>query len=303
MHKCANKTDQLIVSLASLALGILFGGSAGAQSASGANRAPPLPLGGLSQDQIDAMANKHDKYLSALAPENLRKPRAQPPIDLTGVWFIDLRHAFGDYLFGPPYPEFIGEAKQAMAEAAAARAKGESYRNTTAECYPAGVPMVTTYVWPTAVIQLPTVIWVTYSQDSTFRAIYIDGRGHTDPDIAVPTYNGEAIGHWEGRELVVDSKYFETREHYIDGGIPISNEFELVERMRLKEHDAVLEIEYTMTDPKMWKGKWTSIKRFLRQNYSDLPQVTCTRELNKTLPSTPEGAAEVDQRERDRHKR
>ncbi len=45
---------------------------------------------------------------------------------------------------------------------------------------------------------------------NSYRVIYLDGRKHTDPDIAISTYNGESIGHWEGDTLVVDTKYFET---------------------------------------------------------------------------------------------
>ena len=42
---------------------------------------------------------------------------------MTGTWFVNLRHAFADFMFGPPYPEFYEAGKQAMVEAAAAAAR------------------------------------------------------------------------------------------------------------------------------------------------------------------------------------
>jgi hypothetical protein len=54
-----------------------------------------------------------------------------------------------------------------------------------------------------------------------------------------------------------------------------------------------------MVDPKSWKGEWKSTKRWMRMDYSDIPEVECLPNLNKNLPSTAEGAAEVDRREKE----
>jgi hypothetical protein len=124
---------------------------------------------------------------------------------------------------------------------------------------------------------------------NSLRLIYLDGRAHTDPDIAISTYNGESIGHWEGKTLVVDTKYFEPNQHYIDIGIPISDQFHMVERMQLLDAGKTLQIEYIMTDPDMWKGEWRSTKRWMREDYSDVPEVECLPNLNQNLPGTREG--------------
>ena len=156
--------------------------------------------------------------------------------------------------------------------------------------------MIMTRVWPTSVIQLPTIIYMLFGFTNSMRFIYLDGRPHADPDYSVPTYNGESIGHWEGDALVVHSKYFETNEHYIDSGIPISDEFEMVERISLRDKGVTLHIDYTLTDPKMWKGEWKSSKDFIRQDYSDIPEVECLPNLNQNLPSTSAGQKAVDDR-------
>jgi hypothetical protein len=263
-----------------------------------ANAQPPGgQRGGLTQERIDELSLKHDGFYGALAPENLKKERPKPPFDLTGTWFIDLRRAFSDFRFGPPYPEFYEEGQKALKEAAEHAAAGKPYRDSIGQCYPAGMPMIMTRVWPISMIQMPTVIYMLFAFTNKMRFIYLDGRSHTDPDIAVPTYNGESIGRWEGDTLVVHTKYFETNHHWIDSGIPISDEFEIVERIKLKENGTILEIEYIMTDPKMWKGEWRSTKRWLRVDYSDIPEVNCLPNLNQNLPSTEEGQQALKERE------
>lgn len=267
-----------------------------ASSPESANAPPPRP--GLTQERIDELSHKHDGYYGALAPQNLAKPRPKPPFDVTGTWFIDLRRSFNDFMFGPPYPEFYEAGRQALKEAAEARAAGKRYRDSIGQCYPPGMPMIMTRVWPIAMIQLPTAIYMISGFNNSLRVIYLDGRKHSDPDIVVPTYNGESIGWWEGNELVIHTKYFETNEHWIDTGIPISDEFEIIERVRMKDEGRTLEIEYIMTDPKNWKGEWRSTKRWMRVDYSDIPEVECLPNLNENLPSTEKGEAAMEARER-----
>ena len=241
---------------------------------------------GLTPQQVDELSHKHDGFYGALAPQNLRQKRPKPPFDLTGTWFVDLRHSFLDFMFGPPYPQFYAAGQQAMQEAAAARAAHKPYRDSIGQCYPAGMPMIMTRVWPISMVQLPTVVYMLFGFTNSMRFIYLDGRPFTDPDIAVPSYNGESIGHWEGDALVVHTKYFETNEHWIDMGLPISEDFEITERIRLLDRGQTLQIEYTLTDPKNWKGEWHSTKRWLRADYSDIPEVECLPNLNRNLPST-----------------
>jgi hypothetical protein len=252
---------------------------------------------GLTQSRIDDLSSKHDGYWGMLAPENLRKPRPKAPFDLTGTWFVDLRRSFSDFMFGPPYPEFYEGGQQAMKEAAAAAKAGKPYRDSIGECYPAGMPMIMTRVWPIQMIQLPTGIFMISGFENAVRIIYTDGRGFSDPNIAVPSYNGESIGHWEGKTLVVNTKYLEPNQHFIDMGLPVSDQFEFTERMQMLDGGEVLQIEYIMTDPKNWKGEWRNTKRFMKLHNSDIAEVECLPNLNQNLPSTEEGQAAIKARE------
>lgn len=254
------------------------------------------PLMPIPQAQLDQMVPKHPGYLGALAPENLKKPRPAPPFDLTGTWFVDLSKGFADYMFGPPYPKFGPEGIEALIEAPKAQAKGTTYRDAIGQCYPPGMPMIMTRVWPHAFIQLPTAIYMISGFNNSVRQIFLDGREFSDPDIVVPSYNGESIGTWEGDTLVVHSKYFETDNHYIDLGIPISDAFEMTERIRLLDGGKVMEIAYTLTDPNMWQGEWHSTKRFNRQDYTDINEAECILQYNQHLPGTNLGKETTDAR-------
>jgi hypothetical protein len=276
------------------ALALSAGLAAGLLATAAAAQPPPSGRM-LTQDQLDGLAHKHDGYLGALAPDNLKKKRPKAPFDVTGTWFVDLHEGFDKFMFGPPYPEFYEPGKQALKESAEAAKKGERYRDTIGECYPAGMPLIMTRVWPTAMIQMPTAIYMVTGFMNSLRIIYLD-REHSPADEVPLTYNGESIGHWEGDTLVVSTKYIEPNQHWIDRGIPISDQFEIVERMKMIEGGKTLQVEYIMTDPKMWKGEWRSTKRFLRQDYSDISEVECLPNLNQHLPSTAEGQAAMDAR-------
>ena len=234
--------------------------------------------------------------LGALAPENLAKERPAPPFDVTGTWFVDLSKGFADYMFGPPYPRFGPEGIEALVEQPKAQARGETYRDAIGQCYPPGMPMLMTRVWPHAFIQLPTAIYVISGFNNSVRTIFLDGREHSDPDLVVPSYNGESIGRWEGDTLVVHTTYFETDNHYIDLGIPISDQFELTERIRLVNDGKTMEVEYTLVDPVMWQGDWKSTKRYNRADHTDINEANCILQYNANLPGTNLGSETAEER-------
>ncbi len=88
---------------------------------------------------------------------------------------------------------------------------------------------------------------------------------------------------------VVSVKYLEPNQHWIDQALPLSDQFEIVERYRLQDQGKTLEVQYTLTDPQNWKGEWHSTKHFIREDDSDVPEVECLPNLNANLPSTEKG--------------
>ena len=237
-----------------------------------------------------AMAQAEPAQLGALAPENLKKPRPKAPFNLTGTWIHEAAktdaHPANSFRFGPPYPTFKPEAQAEFDAGTKATAEHRAYKDYIGQCYPAGMPVIMTRVWPIAMVQLPTAIYMVSGFENAFRTIYIDGRKHMDPDLVVRSFNGESIGHWDGDALVVDTTAFDPEHHTIDVGVPISDQFHIVERIRLINKGSTLEIAYTMTDPKMWDGEWKSTKYFRRVDDQDIVEVECQPDLDAHLPAT-----------------
>jgi hypothetical protein len=222
-----------------------------------------------------------DGRLGSLAPDNLNADHPEPAFDLTGTWYIS-----GEWRF-LPMPTLMPEAQRLRDMAVQAASEGRAFNDVTGQCWPPGMPIVMTRVWPIHMIQLPTAVVMIFNFTNQIRWIYMDGRPHTDPDIYAPTWNGESIAWWEDDTLVIDTRNFETLHHYIDQSIPVSEEFRIIERIRLLEDGEMLEIGYTMTDPVNWEGEWISTKRYRRQHHVDFLEVHCLpQHLNEGILGT-----------------
>jgi hypothetical protein len=223
--------------------------------------------------------------LGALAPSNIAKPRPKAPFDVTGAWL----HIGGEpERFDPPAGfKLTPEAQKHYDAAQKATKEGKIYRNDIGLCWPTGMPIMMTRVWPVAMIQLPTAIYMVQELMNSMRIVYLDGRPHTDPDIAVPSFNGESIGRWEADSLVIDTKYFVDEHHWIHDrlGIPASDQLHIVERYRLINDGKRLQIEFTLTDPKMWEGEWKYVKHWDRVDERDIAEVACLPDLNEHMPT------------------
>lgn len=242
---------------------------AGAQEA---DRSQPL-----SPERLDRMVPKHPDYLGALAPENLRKPRPAPPFDLTGTWFVDLAEGFNKFLFGPPYPEFFEGGREALREAPLHAARNETYRDSIGQCFPPGMPMIMTRVWPHAFIQLPTAIFMISGFNNSVRTIFLDGREFSDPDLVVPGYNGESIGRWDGDTLVVESTGFKVRQWLSFRGTPVSPNGKVLQRIRKVHEDRwFLEIITTIDDPAYYTRPWSFARTYSwRPDFALLAEYNC----------------------------
>lgn len=232
-----------------------------------------------AQDMWD---NPNDQA-GALSRKNLDKQRPPAPIDLTGTWLID----FSTWMFNP-LPKLKPEYQQTFELARKAYKEGKVYHEDVGLCWPPGVPVMMNRVWPINIIQLPTSIVIIANFENQVRWVFMDGRGHTDPDLYVPSYNGESIGHWEGKSLIIDTTNFETKRHWVREGIPISEKFHVIEKVSLSEDGQTMEIEYTLTDPDIWEGEWVSKKVYHRKDKVDFVEVHCLPDLNEGIISTHE---------------
>ena len=248
--------------------------------------ATALGLAPAAAAQSPAPLNENGVPMGALAPASLAKPRPKPAFDLTGTWL----HAIGrdnPWQFSP-LPGFkLTPSAQAHYDAyKKAAAEGKSYRDDIGHCWPAGLPILMTRVWPIAMVQKPTVVYMISGFMNSVRIVYLDGRQHTDPDVVISSFNGESIGHRDKDTLVVDTTGFVNDHHWIDNGIPASDALHVVERMRMLDQGATLEIRYAMTDPKSWEGEWTWAKRWRRVDDQEIAEAQCLPDLNDHLLST-----------------
>jgi len=225
--------------------------------------------------------------LGALAPANLAKPRPKPPFDLTGTWQHDGRA--NTWRFVPETFKLTPQAQVQFDAGQKALKAGGVYRDDIGQCWPSGMPLIMTRVWPIAMIQMPTAIYMISAFENSLRIIYLDGRQHTPADEVVRTFDGESIGRWEGDALVVDTLYFPGHHHWLDQGgasIPASDDLHIIERIRMINGGKTLEFAYTMTDPKSWEGEWKFTKTFNRHDDVDITEVECLPDLNSHLPAT-----------------
>lgn len=252
-----------------------------------------LAAAALFATTLGAAAADEPVQPSALAPSNIAKQRPKPPFDLTGTWM----HGGGQnngFRFSPPPGFKLTPPAQVHFDAAKkATAEGKAYHDDIGQCWPAGLPVIMTRVWPIAMVQIPTAIYMISGFMNSVRTVYLDGRKHTDPDLVVRSFNGESIGHWEGDSLVVDTTGFVDDHHWIDNGVPASDALHIIERMRLINNGATLEIEYTLSDPKNWEGDWKMTKRWRRVDDQDITEASCLPDLNAHMPSTQSSSANV----------
>ena len=111
----------------------------------------------------------------------------------------------------------------------------------------------------------------------------------------MPSYNGESIGHFEGDTLVVRTKYFETDNHWIDLGIPISDKFEMVERIRWWRRQG--DGDRVHADrPRHVAGRVEIDQALHRADYTDINEANCILAYNANLPGTELGSETAEER-------
>jgi hypothetical protein len=131
-------------------------------------------------------------------------------------------------------------------------------------CMPAGVPRVGP---PSYIGQTPTSLMFIYpgqggliATQTSYRMIPTDGRKHTPLEDLDGTYNGEAIGHWEGDTLIIDTYGFNSSTWFDQlGGYFHSENMHVIER--LHRDGNTLTWTATVEDPDVLLEPWTTTPR------------------------------------------
>jgi len=153
----------------------------------------------------------------------------------------------------PPYkPELLEKVRDL--------ARNESKADPAFFCKPGGVPRIGP---PHAIVQapgMPIVFLYQVIAGNTFRLVPTDGRPH-DPE-ADPSYYGDAVGHWEGDTLVVDTTSFNDDTWLGLDGWFHSSALHVVERIS-REGD-MLHYQATVEDPEVFTRPWTMNPRMAK---------------------------------------
>ena len=174
-------------------------------------------------------------WLTGPAP---RTPDGRP--DLSGVWNGN------DDLF-PERPALLPWAGKILNE----RLQNDLKDHPNARCLPAG--LMQTGPFFRKFVQTPTVLVVLNEHDAlAFRQIFLDGRAH--PQDLDPTWQGHAVGRWDGDTLVVDVVGF--NEESVMGLAPHTSQLHVTERYRRRDFGH-LEVRVTAEDPGTLMKPWT----------------------------------------------
>ena len=202
----------------------------------------------------------------------------------TGVWQIDWASLFG--AGGRPEPPAL--TPDAAAKLAAFRAgmkNGENVQNQNANCIPPGTPQIMQMPYPLEFIFSPGRVTIAIETDSQVRRVFTDGRKHMDdPDL---TFNGDSIGHWEGKDLVIDTIGLEPHTE-ISQGVGHSDQIHVVERVHQVSADRI-DIATTITDPGVLTKPWTVNRPYLRHRDWQIQEYVC--EQNNHDSADQEGRA------------
>lgn len=172
---------------------------------------------------------------------------------IAGVWLLE-EGQNGAFAASPP----LNAAARALHER---RTSGVDPDPTLA-CMPMGYPRNMLTRLPIQIVVNDRQALVVYPTGLRTRRIFLDGRQH-DPE-ADPSYNGEAIGRWEGDVLVSQSYNF--KDTWFDHtGVPHGPRLEVTERIRALDGGARLEIEMTAVDPDVFTAPWRTVKTYRAQ--------------------------------------
>jgi Carboxypeptidase regulatory-like domain len=203
-----------------------------------------MNLGTVGDDPLLQGADLRSKTKNVDGPV-LRLHDGRP--DLSGVWT--------NISDGAPPPAM---PMQPWAQKMADELAKLKQDNAGAYCLPqVAVPSLMSY--PTRFVQgSDRIIQIIEDMDPGYRQIFMDGRGHPDPDEWNPAWYGHSIGRWEGDTLVVDTVGY----NEVTPGFSIHSEkLHVVERYTRLSH-GVMQIELMAEDPEAWTGpytkKWTA---------------------------------------------
>jgi len=230
----------------------------------------------------EPIGSRQPRELQASAQAS--EPRAT---SIEGRWLADRAS------FGPDYPGGLDQLSlRDMRLTAAGRAALAGWSQNNADN-----PELNCITKPTPAMLIYTDLYpieITNNGDQTLtirsqyfdqvRTIYMDGREHPDP--AELMHEGHSVGRYEGDTLVIDTRNFAYHRSPYQNGIPSGPQKHVIERYRLIDDGARLEVEFVVEDPEYIEGNWTHTRALLYRPDTDMSPFNCDLESTRRyLPS------------------
>jgi hypothetical protein len=176
---------------------------------------------------------------------------------------------------------------------------GVTFPSPSNQCWPEPVPFLFKHM-AMEMLQLPDTIVMLFNEDHEVRWVRLNQQ-HPVP--VTPSWHGDAVGHYEGDALVIDTIGTKADRPFgmIDlFGTPYTDKLHVVERYQLRDYDAVkdaldraakenwrpagpvnpnykdkfLEVQFTIEDPGAFTTPWTATMIYLRDRL-EWAEVVC----------------------------
>jgi hypothetical protein len=206
------------------------------------------------------------------------------------------------------YSSLVGDYKNPILQPWAAdvvKKKGElslagvTYPNPANTCWPEPVPFLFKHS-AMQMLQLPDQIVMLFNEGQEVRRVRMN---QPHPAKVTPSWHGDAVGHYEGDTLVIDTVGIRTdRPHAMIDlfGTPYTDKLRVVERYRLVDYgdakdamqrgtkenrraggpynpnyeDKYLQVQFTIEDAGAFTTPWTAVMIYLRDR-GEFPEVVC----------------------------
>ncbi|HEX6997480.1 MAG TPA: hypothetical protein VF322_05010 [Gammaproteobacteria bacterium] len=247
----------------------------------------------------DALYEHFLDEAGTIVPLTYRDLLEQPELyDWRGVW----TRASGGLQYDPDVrPGAENTAQLTPAGRAAVEAKIRQLSTTGGEydpisdCRPPGMPRWLTEPFLREFTVAPHQTWLINEMVNDIRRVYTDGREHTAPEDAYPSWNGDSVGFWDGGTLIFSTKYLMSGQ-YQRGTMPnYSDQVEVVERWR-KTGEDLLEADVWVYDPVNLAAPWYTRQAYRRLSNEDnslrIRYWDCRENPNNDIIVTDEGTSQ-----------
>jgi hypothetical protein len=183
---------------------------------------------------------------------------------------------------------------------------GVTFPSPSNQCWPEPVPYIFKHMGMVMLTQ-PHQITMIFNEDHEVRHVRMN---ESHPVHVTPSWHGDAVGHYEGDTLVIDTVGIKADRPFamIDlFGTPYTNALHVVERYRLIDHEAAkdaldrdekenwhpagvridrnytgkfLQVQFTIEDDGVFTTPWTTTVTYVR-NPADWQEAVCAENIHE----------------------